>query len=428
MNKRYFAIGETAFAILGILFFAGSLSEDFIAELTGIGLGLSGTVASLMRYLLWLGSTLLLALRWRVTWSVARRDKLVWVVFGLSMLSFMWSQNPGFTSVVVREVLQMTTFGLYFASRFKLREQLYLIAFTLGSIAVISSLLAIALPSVGVDQEIFVGAWTGMYGHKNALGKYMSLSVLAFAVLAADSKFQINRLYYFLTWGGLCLSLALVVLTTSQTSLTVSLASILILSLYRLFQQRGNKRRLYFEVTFLLAFTIGLLIYSNWEMLLTSMGRDITLTGRTDIWLASLEELGKHPWFGFGRGTFWAPGSSLARIAGAAVGRKYIPPHAHNGYIDLALEIGYIGLFCFLGSFFITYRRAITRSFVSRAAKDIWPLAFLSWLAVYNFTESMLMYQENLYWPMYLTIALCARPSGQAIHLRLRRRYKQSAA
>ena len=229
MNKRYFVISETAFAILGILFFSGSLSEDFIAELTGIGLGLSGTVASLMRYLLWLGSTLLLALRWRVTWSVARRDKLVWVVFGLSMLSFIWSQNPGFTSVVVREVLQMTSFGLYFASRFKLREQLHLIAFTLGGIGVVSSLLAIGLPSVGVDQDVFAGAWTGMYGHKNGLGKFMSLSVLAFAVLVSDSKFKINRLYYFLTWGGLCLSLALVVLTTSKTSLSVSLASKIIL-------------------------------------------------------------------------------------------------------------------------------------------------------------------------------------------------------
>ena len=99
------------------------------------------------------------------------------------------------------------------------------------------------------------------------------------------------------------------------------------------------------------------------------MGRDITQTGRTEIWEVAMTQLmQKSPILGFGRGTFWAPNSAFARAAGAAVGHQYIPPTAHNGYLDLALEIGFLGLVIFLIGFFTAYKHAVVRTFISRAA------------------------------------------------------------
>ena len=430
MNHRYLLLFERAFTVLGILFFSDSLTAlgRTISELTGMSPDLMSTLISLARYLVWGITTILLCMRWQVAWSVAKRNKLVWVVAGLSIISTIWSENPIYTNVAVREVIQMTTFGLYLASRFKLRDQLYLIASTLGGVAIISTFFALVFPSVGISQDAFQGAWTGIFGHKNTLGKMMSLSLVTFAVLVAEDQFCPMRIYRLLTWGGLLLSFGLIILSTSKTSLSVSCISFIIMVSYRLIRKQGNKQRLYLEIFALAVLVAGLILTTSWEILITSMGRDITLTGRTEIWQSSLSQLMEtNPLLGFGRGTFFAPDSLRASAAGASVSRGYVAAHAHNGYIDLALEIGFIGLTCFIGSFLIAAKHAITRSYVSKASKDLWPLIFQIWLVAYNLTESSLMRLSNIFWPTYVAVALCAKPTGHAVHWRLRKlRYPKS--
>lgn len=422
MNKRYLEIAEIGIFVLGLLFYLGFISNRSLSQATGIGLPLLETLNSLVRYGLWSSTTLLVCLRWKIAWAVAKRNKFAWIVAGLSIMSTLWSANSTHTSLVVSEVVRMTTFGLYVASRFKLRQQLHILAFTLGGIALLSALLAIALPAVGVDQKAFAGAWTGIFNHKNTLGKFMSLSVATFSVLVVAQKVHVTRIYRVLTWGGLCLSYALVLLSTSQTSFSISSLFIVAVFIYRLYQNQGNKRQLYLELASLSAVVFIIVVSSSWEMIIASMGRDLTLTGRTDIWGSALSQLmDKSPWLGFGRGTFWGPNSSFARVAGAAVSHKYIPPNAHNGYLEVALEIGIIGLVCFLVSLFTAYRHAIIRSFVSSTPKDLWPLVFLTWLIAYNFTESSLLINPNVTWPLYVTVALCAMPSGRTVYFRVRR-------
>ncbi|MBA3923884.1 MAG: O-antigen ligase family protein, partial [Nostocaceae cyanobacterium] len=86
-------------------------------------------------------------------------------------------------------------------------------------------------------------------------------------------------------------------------------------------------------------------------------GRDPTLTGRTEIWGVALSRLHEHLLLGFGRGAFWAPGSKNALEAGLAVSLNFIPPHVHNGFLDLALDIGLIGFVCFAISFVLVFWR-----------------------------------------------------------------------
>ncbi|NEQ52910.1 MAG: O-antigen ligase family protein [Leptolyngbya sp. SIO3F4] len=420
MYKRYLEIAETGIFALGIVFYSGILINRSTVIATGLSLDILSLFNSLIRYGLWFSTTLLILYRWRTAWALAQRNKWVWMVVGLSIFSTHWSANPGYTSQVAVEVTRMTTFGLYVASRFKLKEQLHIIAATLGGMALLSVLVALLVPAAGIDQKAFAGAWTGVFSHKNTLGKYMSLTVTVFAVLVAAQKVHVSRIYRAFSWGGLYLAYGLVILSTSQTSLSISSLAIILLYIYRLYQNQGNKRRLYLEITSLMVTVATFVIVSSWEVLIESMGRDLTLTGRTEIWgSAILQLLNKSPWLGFGRGTFWAPDSTFALTAGAAVSHKYVPPNGHNGYLDLSLEIGLVGLFFFLLSLVIAYRHAILRSFVSTSPKDLWPLAFLSWLIAYNFTESSLLDKPNLTWPLYMIVVLCAMPSGRAIYLRV---------
>jgi O-antigen ligase len=70
------------------------------------------------------------------------------------------------------------------------------------------------------------------------------------------------------------------------------------------------------------------------------LGRDSTLTGRTQIWTSLIRYAKRNIFLGYGFGGFWT--TAL---------RETIAANAHSGYLDTILELGVTGLFIF--SFFL---------------------------------------------------------------------------
>jgi exopolysaccharide production protein ExoQ len=91
------------------------------------------------------------------------------------------------------------------------------------------------------------------------------------------------------------------------------------------------------------------------------------------------------------------------------VSENYIPPHAHNGFIELGLDVGLIGLSIFLVSFTIAYVRALKQAYAAKNSEDFWPLAVLLFVALNNVTESYLLRLANIYWVLYITVALSVK-------------------
>ena len=75
------------------------------------------------------------------------------------------------------------------------------------------------------------------------------------------------------------------------------------------------------------------------EDLVAIVGRDATLTGRTDIWRIVLDAIWQKPLLGFGyaAATDFIRPLLVAQIGSAAV-------DAHNGYLDVLLGTGIVGL------------------------------------------------------------------------------------
>jgi O-antigen ligase len=124
------------------------------------------------------------------------------------------------------------------------------------------------------------------------------------------------------------------------------------------------------------------------------------------MWGIAMTRLMERPLLGFGRGAFWVPGSPYALEAGRAVAPGFIPPHAHNGFIDIALDVGLIGVLLFAISFFIAYARALKLAYAAKAPEKMWYLAFLIFLFMNNMTESFLLFKTNIYWTLYITSSL----------------------
>lgn len=393
--STFIRLAEKGFIILGLSFFSGVFGVHSLADV------LPKPVITLIRFFVWGMSTILVCLFWKSTIITASRDKLICVLTVLALLSFVWSESPDFTLFNARDVLMMTSFGLYFATRFSLKEQVQLVACTLFIGSLLSTIVAIGLPSIGIHQadgiEAHPGAWKGVYGHKNGLGSMMVLNSLTFLALPKEN----STLY---KWTGLSFSLVLMLLSTSRTSLVLSLLLILLMVFYRNFRWKGKISVIFIDIGILILGCVGLLIFTYWVELLTGLGRDPTLTGRTPLWGAALARLMERPLLGYGYSAFWAPKSKYAIEAGHAIGSGWIPPHAHNGLIDLLLDVGLIGLLLFLMSYFTTFTQALKRAYASKNPEELWSLAYLSFLAMNNVTESYLLHLANLYWVLFITV------------------------
>jgi hypothetical protein len=129
------------------------------------------------------------------------------------------------------------------------------------------------------------------------------------------------------------------------------------------------------------------------DAIIVGLGRDTTLTGRTELW-ESLGRIPVNPIIGVGFESFWLG----ERVEGLWNKYWWKPNQAHNGYYEMYLNLGYLGVFCQLGMMlaaFMTAKRKIDAALPSSTAGGSgdfalaqFGVAFLIALAAYNFTEA----------------------------------------
>ena len=109
----------------------------------------------------------------------------------------------------------------------------------------------------------------------------------------------------------------------------------------------------------------------------SDLGRDVTLTGRTEIWAGLIEEVEGRPLFGAGVSSFWTSEMKNVHDIG----------EAHNGYLDVVLSLGTTGLLLTTLFLFASFRRAQREMTTDFDWGCLW-LCFLLMAAVHNITES----------------------------------------
>lgn len=397
--QRRIALFEKGFSILGWLFFCNGL---------GTVLNDSEMIMKLLRYGILLGSMLLLSIRWKATLRAFSKGWLLWPVIGIMMISLGWSISPSYTVESIRgEVLPMTFFALYFASRFNMREQMQMVAVVLGIGALLSLFYAVAIPSVGkhVGGE-FDGAWRGIYAQKNNFSTTMTMTMLMFFVLSLVNRDRRERT---LARGGLLFSVALILLSTSKSGLIVFITMLIVVILSRLFRWKGRRSILVLDIGGMILLGLGAVLSVTWQAIVIGLGKDPTLSARTHIWSGSIEKILAQPLLGYGRAAFWVPDSQPAWEVGALASKGFVPAHAHNGFIDTALEIGLLGLGVLLLGLLVTYGMSLRRAYNSREPEDLWPFTFLTLMVISNMTETVLITRTSPYWVMYMVVFLSLR-------------------
>jgi O-antigen ligase len=138
--------------------------------------------------------------------------------------------------------------------------------------------------------------------------------------------------------------------------------------------------------------------------LLTTMGKDATLTGRTALWDLVLS-LAKNPLVGTGFESFWL-GPRLEKIWSVYFWR---PNEAHNGYIEVYLNLGWIGV-SLLAVLLVTGYRTAIGALRRDPESGGFRLALFLVAVTYNFTESAVRIMHPV-WLCFL-LATIAVPGG----------------
>ncbi|MGT2480720.1 O-antigen ligase family protein [Methylobacterium oryzae CBMB20] len=206
----------------------------------------------------------------------------------------------------------------------------------------LSAVLTVAAPSLTRGTD---GNWAGIYSHKNVLGSLASLQLLCAACLFLQGW---NRL---LTLGGFCLALVLLVATHSATALVAAAAGLM--PLVAIFAWRQGKHVTGFCLGIAIALAgIGILVIAARgadisASLLSDLGKDTTLTGRTILWQFGLEQFWREPLIGIGYKAYWE--SPLTTAAYLHFVTKQKLWFFHNNFIDAAVAFGIVGVVLFHG-------------------------------------------------------------------------------
>jgi O-antigen ligase len=154
------------------------------------------------------------------------------------------------------------------------------------------------------------------------------------------------------------------------------------------------------------AVLLAAFVATNFNEILALMDRDPTISQRTVIWAQVVPSIVKQPWIGYGYSSFWMGLSGESMHAVLTTG--WMEGQAQDGYLDVLLQLGLLGLLPLLWCFARAFAQA-TRAVERRTADSVVLLAIvlLPIVLVENIGESSFLLPLGIPW-FYTLIALLA--------------------
>jgi exopolysaccharide production protein ExoQ len=313
----------------------------------------------------------------------------------LALLLFPVSQLA--TRTISSGALLLATILLmyYIMSRYPFDELLELFLI-LGTGTIVASIVfALALPQYGLDR---MGghsmAWKGIFGAKNYLG---DLAVF-FLTMAVSYR---GRTSFLRSVRAAQIVFCLIAIFFSQAATAYLLTAIYVVYFVIMKTLHRFRKKDYFVLCILLLGALSvaaLMIVAAPDLLLSVLGKDSSLTGRTGIWSAAIDSISRRPLFGYGYQAFWLglEGESYRVILAVS----WLLAQAQNGFLDITLEMGAAGLAVVLLVFGFAFRDAGVCLFRSRDHAQLraveWYLAVVILTLICNFDESFLFEPKHL--------------------------------
>jgi len=224
--------------------------------------------------------------------------------------------------------------------------------------------------------------WTGVCTDKNGLGAICMIVGSVVVWRWIDTYAAKDREHRFGQLQALTAMLLMIVyllsMVDSKTALMCFVFATFIIACGRLFEKPWVVF-LFVVSTVAVCYAVLIAGASGADEALEAIGRDASLTGRTQVWARVLSFV-KSPWLGYGFESFWM-GDRIRALYGWGGNQ------AHNGYIEVYVNLGYVGLF-FLGAVILSGYRKMIVSLKTSPALGRLKVAFFVIALTYNFSEA----------------------------------------
>ncbi len=254
--------------------------------------------------------------------------------------------------------------------------------------------------------------YAGLFSQKNGLGAVVAMALVTF-LFSFDRERSTDCIISVI---GTVLSLGLLVVSKSKTSIILAAAVPLIAwaaaGLARSLRIRPAVIVLAVVIVSSSATIVALNFGLRSNTILHALFGGDTFTGRTAIWDFAWSEFLTRPLAGFGFNGFWGVGANAAATYSNNAFFADIL-QAHEGYLDILLETGLIGLVIFVALVLRTLRNC-SRVICLRGGTFF--LAMTLFFVLHNFFESSIFRRFEPIWVLFLIVATAAaveRPNGQ---------------
>lgn len=321
----------------------------------------------------------------------------------LACLSTLWSQAPMVSAYHGLQLVMTIVAGLMFTASAGLERIVRVVFLSLLVMALMSLAFNFLAPQQSTGWQ---GAWMGAFAHKNTLGSMMALLIVtSIVLLLADSRPTIAVL-------GLGLGMFLLVMSRSGTAMIATLVTVGIILPFAFLRRRLSQVPLMAGVAligFAAAITmIGLSGLDLPALLLDSVGKDATLTGRSLLWDFGIDAFLKRPLYGYGFKGWWEGETTTVLLLRFAIGSDLWL--FHNNFIEVAVAFGLIGPILLAAGLLWALTRSIGFSVRAHSIIGIWPLGFMLLLLFQTLSENPLFHNHSTLQFLFAAAASAVAP------------------
>jgi O-antigen ligase len=320
-------------------------------------------------------------------------------------LSLLWSPYFFLSLQHISLTVMVTCISFICVGNLGARKSIFIIRVLLAIGVAINFVTVFATPTIGVHDYGVPYAreqWRGFMSHKNIAGSYSAIAAIFF-ILNTSYYSKFIRYALFTMAGASCLFLFFSQSRTSMIGLAAALAVGGTISLYSKAIARimhGHHRDTIKKLAIFICFSSAIiLIYLtvNKSILLEITRDPEFLSKRSQIWQPVLESYFDKPIFGAGYGAYWIEKGKNASTMIAEEGNFFSGVNqAHNGYLDLAVQVGIIGLLISLVSVIFWPISVSGKLLPERSSLVSLCLGMTTFFIVNNTTESSLFEGDQL--------------------------------
>jgi O-antigen ligase len=284
-------------------------------------------------------------------------------------------------------VIGVACFSAHFARRYDLKQLGLLLRGTILVCSILSVLSVIArtpLPgSIGISWVNLEGSFSN-----KVLASLIALNVSLWTLHAVE-----NPKTRWISGTIAAISFVSIFFMNSVTNIATSATLVYVILLLRAIKRFSLKYvPLAIWASLIIGILSGLAIQIYAADIAGGFGKDTSLSGRTKIWPAIIEQIAQKPWTGYGYDGYWQ--TSL---------RFDLPIpvlHSHNGLLELGLQLGIPGIILYLVSLsagiLIAFKHFFRHSSLQTASL---PLLLLIYTQVTSFAET---YRLGVMGPNYI--------------------------